>query len=440
MKIPLSRPQMAAMKALAPGNTVCLPWGRGGGKSWFLRLAWYLLVLKWDGRYREGSPNPGVRIVVLMPTLEQAKKVHAALLVSELAGRWACLGGKVDRSTWRVTFPGGSWIQWVTSERAKNIAGMRCDVLCLDECDDIEKEVYDAITLPYFTEAHSLRMSLLVGTPRRGRYGLLYRTHARGTGKALDADGNAFTDHFSFHATCYDFPDHVSPLAIEKARLSTPAELFKREWLCDFDAAEGLVYPHFSEAFHVRDPHPGTQWREVIVGADWGFEDPAAIGVFGIAGSGKDLTIHMLHEVYVQHKTDSEIAEYARRIESQWPKARWYGDPSRPQTIESLRREAHINIVGADNAIEDGVSTVADVLLRRARPDGSQWAQFYISRNCTNTIREFGLYRRKRDPRNRERILDDIEDKNNHAMDLARYAIHTHFGGPDKRIREGQRI
>jgi phage terminase large subunit len=73
------------------------------------------------------------------------------------------------------------------------------------------------------------------------------------------------------------------------------------------------------------------------------------------------------------------------------------------------------------------------MLVIRQREDTPRFARLHISPTCPNTIREFGLYRRKRDPRNREAFLDDIEDRNNHAMDAIRYAIFNRFGGPDRR-------
>jgi hypothetical protein len=431
--------QFDAYKAIAPGMTVGLGWGRGGGKSKFQRLQWYLSIAEWDGRYRPQAPTSGVRWALLMPTLEQAKKVHAEPMEAELtgSGEWAFLGAHIDHSQWRVTFPGGSWIQWVTAERARNVRGMRCDGLSVDECDDVDPDIYDAILRPWFTEHHSLGIKILSGTPTRGRYGLLYRTKARAEGRALNQDGKPFERHHFSHATSYEFPHYVKPEAVEEARKEITPQLFAREWLCDFDAAEGLVYPHFREDFHVRQHDPDTRWREYIIGVDWGFEDPAVINVFGIAGGGKDITIHQIDEVYVQHKTDSELAEVAKRLEVIYPAAKWYADPSRPQSIESLRREARVRIVQAENAIEDGVATVADALLVRERPDKSQWAQLYVDPCCVNTIREYGLYRRKRDARNPDRVLDAIEDKNNHAMDATRYALFTHLGGSDRRLISG---
>jgi Terminase RNAseH like domain len=442
---------MAVMRALRPRNTYCLAWGRGGGKSWFQRTCWWTSIAEWDGRYRPGASDPGARWVLLMPTLEQAKKVHAAGMIAELEGEWAWLGGKINRSEWRVTFPGGSWVQWVTGERARNIRGIRCDGLSADECDDIPIDLYDAIVTPWFSEPHSLGIQILSGTPTRSRYGLLWRTLMRGKGKLLDENGNQFAGHFASHHTAYDFPEHVSPEMLERARLEMPPELFAREWLCSFDAGEGLVYPHFSEDFHVRYPHPETVWNEHIIGVDWGWEDPTVFSILGIGGHGRDVQMHQLAEVVVRHKTDSELVEIARQVDAQYPNARWYADPSSPQRIEAFRKRVDIgpdghNRGGAGVRIEgsvkheivDGVATVADVLLARERPEPiGRWAQLFIHPDCVETIREFGMYRRKRNPRNRDEVLDELEDKNNHCMDAIRYAIQSRFGGEDRRIVTG---
>lgn len=428
LRVPLEKPQRLALRAFQPGTTTCIPWGRGGGKSWFQRFNWWLKTAEYDGRNRIGSPIPGVRIVLLMPGLVQARKVHEQRTLDELRTTWEPLGGHLNRSEWKVSFPGGSWIQWVSAEQARSNRGIRCDIACLDEADDIDLELVDAIAEAWFTEPHSLRMMMVGGTPTRGRYGLLYRTHARGIGKMVDADGNRFTDHRSFHATCYDFPRFVSPIAIEKARLKLPPTVFKREWLCDFDAAEGLVYGNFDEDHHVRDPLEGMVWSEVLVGADHGYEDPGCFLVIGIAGRGEDATAHVIHEIYEPHRLEDWWVDRAKEIVAWFPNAKWYPDPSMPARIEALRTKARIKLGDVDNSIEDGVGTVGNLLVKRRHGDtGPEFARLYVAKGCKNTIREMGVYRRKRDPRNAERVLDDIEDKNNHAMDALRYPLFARF-------------
>ncbi len=455
--IRLSKPQTRVHRTLKPHTSNCIPWGRGLGKSWYIRLCWYLLIAQWDGQMRPGAKYTGVRIVLLMPTLRQAKKVHAALMIAELTGAfsddpsndWSHLGAKIDRTEWRITFPGGSWIQWMSAEGAKGIRGMRCDFVCIDECDDIDTETVDAIVGPWLSEPHSLGMRLLAGTPTRGRYGLLWRSHQRGLAGTRGC--------YSYHASFRDAPELFNLEFIEGERQNISPELFSREWECNFDAAEGLVYGLFREAFHVREVDPRTRWSEIIVGVDHGYEDPGVFLPIGVAGNGWDATCWILGEVYRQHQTDAFWVPEARRLHIELcrlaPKVRWYADPSRPDRIQAIKN-AGVPIVGADNAIEDGVNAVADRLVVRRRGETEKCsacggsgcavcardsrvnARLYVASNETvpglrtakETRGEFGKYRRKRDPKNRERVLDDIEDKNNHSMDAARYPILSRFG------------
>ncbi len=359
-----------------------------------------------------------------MPTLTQAKKVHLALLEAELASQWACLGGSLNKADWRVSFPGGSWIQWVYADQTAN-RGLRCDLVLVDECDDVDIEYYDAITLPWFSEPHSLGLALLSGTPTRGRYGLLYKRHRL----ALDRHPN----HHSFHATFRDVPDYVDAAAVEEARTTVLPSLFAREWLCDFDSAEGLVYPMFDERFHVREPPKDVVWSEFGVGGDHGYEDPGVLLYCAVNGHGRDATVWVLHEVYRQHQVGSWWDQQATNWNKTLDRARWYLDPSRPDLIEAFRRVG-CQTVRADNAIDEGVSTVANMLSIRTTNDAGRYAKLYVHPRCKNLIREFGEYRRKRDPRNKERVLDDIEDKNNHSMDALRYFVHTRFGGPARSV------
>lgn len=416
MDITFSGPQARAHRLLKPGNTVVCAWGRGVGKSWFKRNGvWYLRIAE---AIATGKP---VRIVLLMPTLEQAKKVHGQLMLDELSGQWAFLGGKVNRSDWRVSFPDGSWIQWVTAENARNARGIRCDIVSIDECDDVDVETYDAIVGPWLSEPHSLKIVHLSGTPTRGRHGLLYKRFRMGL------DG--VPGHYSIHATYLDVPQFVDVARVESERPFIDPSLFDREWLCDFDAAEGLVYPMFSEKFHVRE-HMGGPFREILVGVDHGFEDPGVFGIFGVIGNGRDTRVHQLEEVWAKHKTEEWWLARAREVLMKYGRSGapmyWYCDPSQPSRIEAYRRIG-CRIGETDNSIEDGLSTVADFIAIR-RPDGvPPYAKFSISKQCKETIKEFGMYRRKRDPKDRSTVLDTPEDRWNHAMDQLRYALHSHF-------------
>lgn len=418
----LNGPQSRAFELLKPGVTVATPWGRGVGKSMFQRIAWYVQVAQHDGRPRpDHIIQKGIRIVLLAPTFKQAVDVHGSWLDAELNGKWKFLNGKLNRTKWRVDFPGGSWIQFFGSENADTVRGVRCDFVTVDECDDVDPDVYDAICQPWLSEPWSFKMRLAGGTPRRGRHGLLY--------KLYDLAKNETPGFHSVHATYKDAPENVSQSFVEEVKRTTPEEIFKREWECDFDSAEGLVYSNFIEGFHVRKHDPATRWTEILIGVDHGWEDPGVILVIGVQGSGADATCHVIHEVYESRKDTSWWQQVAREYAIKYPGARWYLDPSRPDRIEDFRKVG-IRPQDTDNSIEAGVAAVQDRLTIRPIYRLKTYARLYVDPGCRHTIREFGLYRRKRNPRNKSEILESIEDKHNHTMDALRYAIFSRFGSP----------
>lgn len=434
LSIRLNYPQCKALEVLGPRRTLFLGWGRGVGKSWFVRAVWWRLIAEWEHRLRSDALKPfrGVRIIVLMPTLKQFKDVHWSGIEQELGpgGTWEHLRAKLDRQSGSITFPGGSFLKPfpASAYNARTARGMRCDVLCCDEVDDIEGEVYDAVAVPWLSEPWSLGIELLGGTPTRGRHGLWWRTFRAGKrGDALRGGATPETDDelalssvYSFHATYRDAPETVSPDAVRKARATTLPATFKREWEADPDAGEGLVYP-FDESFHVRPPPPMAAFREFIVGMDHGWVDPGVLLLGGVLGHGEDATLWLLDESY---ETECPSHIWDQRAQ-QWGTATFWPDPSRPERIAALRALG-ITVGDTDNEILGGVARVADLMFIRTLESGERYSRLYVSPKCKNTIRELGLYRRKKLP---DGSFDEKPaDKDNHACDALRYMSVGRFG------------
>lgn len=389
-----------------------------------------------------------------MPTFKACKDIHGKLADEDFAptGMWGFLGAKINHTEWKIEFPGGSWIQFFGAKEANAARGVRCDIVTPDECDDIDPSVIDSVVRPWFSEPWSLRILLFGGTPRRGRYGLLYREHKKGlrgdAARLIDLDtiespaervrSVGQRRHSSFHATYKDAPETVDPTYVEEVRAdmyeSGQGAVFEREWECSFESGEGLIYPMFDDRLHVREPSPGP-WTEVLVGGDHGYEDPGVLLVIGVRGHGADVECHVLEEVYKNHQLEDWWVDQARDVVKRYPQARWYCDPSLPSRVEAYRRKAGARVQQVDNAIEDGISATANMLAIRRIDVGeseSRFAKLYVHPKCKNTIAELGMYRRRRDPREADKFLDDPEDKNNHAMDALRYAIFSRFGGPSR--------
>lgn len=471
IELPLNGPQLDAYDVITPGATVFLGWGRGVGKSWFRRQIWWLLVAQWENRWRTDALEPfrGVRITSMCPTLTQWKDINWAAIIEEVGpgGKWAWLGAKLDSQRGQIRFPGGSMVRpFPASEyNARTARGMRTDVLDADEFDDIDASVYDGVAVPWLSEPWSLGIELLSGTPTRGRHGLWFRTMQAGRlgqklrdgadprdvlteeeidrfasltndeGAGLDEVVDALKRIYAFHATYRDAPETVSRRAVARAMATTPSATFKREWEADPDAGEGLVYP-FDEDFHVRSPPDNVVWSEILVGCDHGWEDPGVLLLIGVIGNGRDAVCWVLEEIYEQHRDrewwETRVGQWAFTYRNH----RFYGDPSRPETIEGYAK-AGARVADVDNSLEDGISEVANrlVIRQREKEDGTveRFARLYVSPRCRNTIREFGLYRRRK---HADGTFDEKpEDKHNHAMDALRYPLFNRFGParPSKR-------
>lgn len=436
----LTKPQTRALQLLRkPTTDVNLEWGRGCGKSWFDRfLAWFW-VASADGKSRldlleelgvahklnakqrrKAAKVKGIRVVFLMPTLKQFKDVHGGAVKQEVE-EWAHLKPNPNWTDWKISFPGGSWVQPFpaadhSSQRAR---GIRCDIVIGDECDDIDPSVFDSVVRPWFSEPWSLKIRLTSGTYKRGRHGLLYQ-------RRLLGEDPASPRYHSIHATYEDNPEIVDAEEVADAKKTTNPAVFDREWKCDPDSGEGLVYP-FDESFHVvpesKVPNLRT-FQKIVVGGDHGWNDPGVLLLIGIQGHGNDAVAWVVDEHYESecpNKTWNERAKGWNYASPHWL------DPSRPDRIDEFRASG-VNAQPADNNIAGGLSRVADMLFARETEEGVRWCRLYVSAKCTKTIWEFANYRWKKDPKVAEKLKDEPEDANNHAMDSLRYALVGEFG------------
>lgn len=440
LRVDFNEPQARTHRAIASvwdkacGLVAALPWGRGVGKTEFTLLCMILMVALWERRPRIGASKPlrGVRIILMCPTFKQAKDLYAARLDAELGkdGRFGFLCARIDHTSWRIRFPGGSSIQLFGAVAWRSALGQRTDAVFVDECDDVEPDVLDTVVAPWFSEPFSLKLMVLSGTPRRGRKGSLYRAYGRAKHFLLQDDGAPFEGYFAHHATGYDVP-HVDRAYLELQKTRVPRATFRREWLCDFDSAEALVYALFNQGFHVAEPHPDTRFSEHTGGIDWGWEHPSVLLVGGIFGSGLDAGVHLRDEFRSSHCPDEVLANKAVEMQERYSVRKWYADPSQPARIKFFK-DRGIRIEVASNAVEPGIQFVqSKMVVRYDESSRREWSLFYVSPKCRGFIEEMGEYRRKTDARDPSVVLDDVVKKNDDSADACRYLVFSHLGADD---------
>lgn len=172
--------------------------------------------------------------------------------------------------------------------------------------------------------------------------------------------------------------------------------------------AEGLVYNFLEE--YITDNQP--QGAEYYISVDYGTLNPFSAGLWSVTGN-KAVRIQ---EYYYDgrnkksQKTDEEYCNEIEKLSEGLMITKVIVDPSAASFITALKRRG-FRVQQADNSVLDGIRRTA-VYLKNGN--------IKIHRSCTDSIREFGLYRW--DEKHTE---DSVIKENDHAMDDIRYFCST---------------
>lgn len=182
------------------------------------------------------------------------------------------------------------------------------------------------------------------------------------------------------------------------------------EWCC----AEGLVYPMLDEEKNIVDEPPESQGAcEYYISVDYGTMNPCSMGLWRLDGeravrlrewyySGRDTLCQLTDEEYY-----SRLEALAGDLEIECVVV----DPSAASFIATIRRHGRFSVRKADNRVLNGIRITGN-LLRSGR--------LLICRNCTDSIREFGMYSWDSDT-----AEDKVVKEFDHAMDDIRYFCAT---------------
>lgn len=223
-------------------------------------------------------------------------------------------------------------------------------------------------------------------------------------------------DYMSFHYTSYDNP-FLPRSELDKARAEMSEDRFAQEYLADFRKTQGLVYKEFDRERHIyqtRDPKEKNykyfSISETLVGVDFGFTNPCAIGK---VYRDTDGNFYLAQEWYKTQKTTPEIIEIARSFAGN----KYYPDPAEPDRIEEMRR-AKLNVREVSKDVEAGINAVRELLKTN---------RFFVHESCINFIEEIESYSYPdRKPDNNEKEIPIKE--NDHMMDMIRYVLYMQVG------------
>ncbi len=211
------------------------------------------------------------------------------------------------------------------------------------------------------------------------------------------------------HFTMKDNPSLSKETLRRYERLYSGA-FYERFVLGRWVAVSGAIYPFMKDSSFVKVPE--GPFESFAVSADYGTVNPASFGLWAL----KDDIWYRIAESYFDsrregyQKTDEEhysaLCELigSRKVEC------IVIDPSAASFIETVRRHGEYSVIPANNDVLNGIRRTSSALKE---------GRVKICENCTDSIREFSLYRWD------ERGTDSPIKENDHAMDDIRYFVTT---------------
>ena len=185
---------------------------------------------------------------------------------------------------------------------------------------------------------------------------------------------------------------------------------YRRYVLGQWCVAEGLVYS-FDPQKHIATQPPED--GRYFISVDYGTLNPFSAGLWCVS-RGRAVRVR---EYYYDGrkegvtKTDLQYYEALEALAGDTPVEQVIVDPSAASFIAQIRQKGRFSVRKAKNSVLDGIRLVAGFL---------QEGKLQICPGCTDTIREFSLYRWQDDG-----ARDAPVKEHDHAMDDIRYFCAT---------------
>lgn len=198
----------------------------------------------------------------------------------------------------------------------------------------------------------------------------------------------------------------------EKRRLRP--EEFARRYEGRFEKMEGLVYelPDEQIVDYPEDIESFTKKAEArIMGIDWGWNNPAAIGVYYLF----DKKWYVIDEWKRPQKTTAQIIQIAEKMKQEHRVKFIYPDPAEPDRIEEFKNKG-LFVEEVNKDLKGGISYIQQQIREK---------KFFICRNCHEHIDEINSYHYP-EIVDEKPIKDEPFKLNDHLMDAMRYAIFNY--------------
>lgn len=212
------------------------------------------------------------------------------------------------------------------------------------------------------------------------------------------------------HFVMKDNPS-LSPATLSRYEKLYSGAFRERYILGKWVAARGCVYPMFTREKHIKKLP--LSFEKFYISCDYGTVNPSSFGLWGL-NSGKWYRVKEYYydsKLFGTRRTDGEHYEELEKLGENREIEAVVVDPSAASFIEYIARRGKFRVIPAKNDVLDGIRRVQDALREE---------KLLFSEECTDTIREFALYRWQENAQK-----DSVVKENDHAMDDIRYFVST---------------
>ncbi len=388
----------------------CIVWAnRGGGKTELGAVVTHL-----DSLFK-----PGCETRILGGSLEQSDKMYQALRRKWQPQFADCLAGEPTKR--RTELKNGSAVEILT-QSLRSVRGQRVPKVKCDEVDEFKPEVWQAVQFVTQSQA-GIKASFEAFSTMHRLYGLMQQAVAEAEAKGvrvlrwcllevLERCRERSCSRCELSEDCRGTArEGVGYFPIEDAiriKRRSSAEAWRAEMLCQIPSREGLVYADFDEAQHVVD-YDWQPGRRTLASFDFGFVNPFVCLFFQVD---EDDRLCLFEEYYVKGKSTLEHARILAPKFRQYRVQTSFADPA-GRDQRAILKEKGMVTKPARNDLEAGLEAVRQRLkldLESGKPG------LFISRRCTNTIREMSTYHYPQ-----AGIAEHPEKVDDHALDALRY-------------------
>lgn len=199
----------------------------------------------------------------------------------------------------------------------------------------------------------------------------------------------------------------------ESEKIALSPEEFKRRYMGGFSRMEGLVYDLPADAVITKEEFDEISkkvtWVDTIYGMDFGFHNPASIGVIKVDSDG---IFYLIDEWYEAEKLDEEQIDALLDFKLKYKvMSAVYPDPADSERLELMKKKYKIPVKPVSKNVTLGIEQVRKMI---------RTGRFKIVNTCVNALDEFELYRY-------HETKDEVIKANDHLMDAIRYAIYNYL-------------